>query len=582
MGSNVRETCERIINLAIEISALGRSLKDHHGSGADTEELGSCYKRLKAEIEDLDGFAAHSCGLQKSCHILASTLLLRISLSEHTARYAEGFLECIWSHDSLKALDDRIDGLGRELRRLQGSDSVDRSRSLWTSGEQVLPRAGLTYDGTQRLASLYADDDNDEGEASEADIQATLRNEDRTEMLQELFIESLAFPSMNDREIEVAEAHRRTFGWIFDDVSAPDLAEQATSSFVSWLATLNWGQLYWINGKAGSGKSTLLRFLARHVKTREALQQWAGNSDLIILSFFFWTGGTSIQRSEAGLLRLLLHQLLSQRREMIPWTFSRLWLPLQDTKTRVKMVLTWAVPELIRAFRIALRLVAEHAKICLFIDGLDEFDGSEDTVIDFVRSIVKNSSNVKVCVSSRPWAAFDKAFEHVPNMLLQDLTDADMRLYVRDKFLSNSKTMQIAHDSDLGPLYADIQRQANGVFLWTTLATQHVHANAEHGSSLETLQAAVSSLPSDLEDLFRYLLFANRSELALEEQSCLLRIIQAQDDVCSFTGDEEARYTSLPATSRFRGTNDRHSSPYSALRSGGNPSSLQQPSRRIA
>jgi hypothetical protein len=42
-------------------------------------------------------------------------------------------------------------------------------------------------------------------------------------------------------------------------------------------------------------------------------------------------------------------------------------------------------------------------KICLLVDGLDEFDDDHGEIIQFFKRVVDSSKNdVKVCVSSRP------------------------------------------------------------------------------------------------------------------------------------------------------------------------------------
>jgi len=74
-------------------------------------------------------------------------------------------------------------------------------------------------------------------------------------------------------------------------------------------------------------------------------------------------------------------------------------------------------------------------KICLLVDGLDEFDGDHGEIIQFFKRVVDSSKNdVKVCVSSRPWAVFEEAFNNILSLKLQDLTLSDMNQYVDDKF----------------------------------------------------------------------------------------------------------------------------------------------------
>jgi len=64
------------------------------------------------------------------------------------------------------------------------------------------------------------------------------------------------------------------------------------------------------------------------------------------------------------------------------------------------------------------------------------------SIIHFFKDLVegKNSSRIKICLSSRPWEVFEKAFEtSVPNLKLQDLTFQDMYRYVDDYLQSNER-----------------------------------------------------------------------------------------------------------------------------------------------
>ena len=129
--------------------------------------------------------------------------------------------------------------------------------------------------------------------------------------------ESLSFPVMTDREDGIAEAELTTFGWIFEK---PRSEKRPWSSFQEWLSSGE--SLYWVSGKAGSGKSTLMKHLFNHGRCREALTAWAGDTPLVIASFFFWYSGSGLQKSQIGLLRALLYQCLIDHRELIPMVLA--------------------------------------------------------------------------------------------------------------------------------------------------------------------------------------------------------------------------------------------------------------------
>ena len=113
-------------------------------------------------------------------------------------------------------------------------------------------------------------------------------------------LKSLVFHGIKLREEQIHRAHAKTFAWIFQDSTTP---------FKRWL-TSNDG-IFWVNGKAGSGKSTLMKFLATHGRTKTLLRQWSGSVNLIVASFYFWTAGHDAQKSQLGLMKSLLYQILS-------------------------------------------------------------------------------------------------------------------------------------------------------------------------------------------------------------------------------------------------------------------------------
>jgi hypothetical protein len=224
-------------------------------------------------------------------------------------------------------------------------------------------------------------------------------------------LESFRFPSMGDREAAVAEAHQETFEWIFKDLTAT--SERSWSNFSEWLKTGT--DIYWIQGKAGSGKSTLVRFIMAHPKTREYLSSWSQNGTADAVTFFFWKGDMSEQRSLVGLLRSLLWEALSNRTERIPHGFPEDWNRLYTLQENdLPLILdTWTIKRLQNAFRNLVKQANEHSKFCFSIDDLDELEGDQSDHAGIVRFIESFSalSFVKFCVSSRPWPVFSQFFE---------------------------------------------------------------------------------------------------------------------------------------------------------------------------
>ena len=280
-------------------------------------------------------------------------------------------------------------------------------------------------------------------------------------------------------------------------------SKQSQSSFAEWL---EYGHgVFWIAGKAGSGKSTLMKFLEDDPDTQGYLKRWAKDMALISASYFFWNSGDELQKSSAGLLRSLLHFVLSHNKQLIPVAFSERWfecgcqLRLPDDG--------WTLTELLKAFKQLLAQDVLPAKFCFLIDGLDEFNGDHNAIVKLLRKIPK-SSNVKICVSSRPLLIFEEAFGSGPNMMLQDLTHNDIYNYVSNKLEQHPRILELkVEDPKEAPaLVEEIVSRASGVFLWVKLAVRSLLEGLRNYDSVMDLQTSLHRLPTELESLYLHML----------------------------------------------------------------------------
>lgn len=117
-----------------------------------------------------------------------------------------------------------------------------------------------------------------------------------------------------------------------------------------------------------------------------------------------------MEKSLEGLLRSMLVEILSAepaaadalveelaREEIKLPAVSRLANERLDTQRLLKLLEHLVQPGLLKN------------KFCLFIDGVDEYDGSPQNMCDLINSIAL-ANNVKICASSRPWNQFEAAF----------------------------------------------------------------------------------------------------------------------------------------------------------------------------
>ncbi|KAH6702908.1 hypothetical protein BKA61DRAFT_494586 [Leptodontidium sp. MPI-SDFR-AT-0119] len=342
----------------------------------------------------------------------------------------------------------------------------------------------------------------------------------------EAILSSLRYPTITERFEEVAEAHEQTFDWIFEHRSVDD--KVPWDDFVHWLE--HGDGIYWINGKAASGKSTLMKYIYQSPKTRKYLTEWASGTVLRRAGFFFWNSGTKEQRTQAGLLRSLLHDVLQQAPNLIPVVLPSQWASQYASKTDMAVVSSvdsWSLKTLSIAFQVLVSQTEIPMKLCLFIDGLDEYDGSDLDIAKLFGDVVV-STHVKVCTSSRPHVVFEDAFSKRPQLRLQDLTSNDIRRYVLDRLVGDPMMEQMAckEPARCTELVSEIVGNADGVFLWVTLVVTSLLNGLANGDRISHLQKRLKTLPKDLTALYKHMVLMI-DEVYQEEASQIYQIIYA-------------------------------------------------------
>ncbi|MCJ1431082.1 hypothetical protein MMC27_000432 [Xylographa pallens] len=332
--------------------------------------------------------------------------------------------------------------------------------------------------------------------------------------------DSLKFPTMQDRQEDIPEAHKDTFNWIFDD---DQLETRVWDSFHNWLRTGD--GIYWINGKAGSGKSTLMKYLYQDPRTWDALGEWSGKRRLVKAGFFFWNSGTALQKTQEGLLRGVLLDVLRQCPSLI-----EVVIPDQCTRATYMSICEgdyqWSQSQLKRAFHNLLCHKKTSIRIFLLIDGIDEYEGDYGELADLLKAAA--SPSVKIAISSRPYNIFEDAFGDLPRMRLQDLTRRDITAYVDGTLGKNERMMKlIRKDPERAPqLVNEITEKASGVFLWVVLVVKSLLNGLRNHDKIQDLQSRLLLLPADLEALYKHML-GHIDPLYRFQRSQFLQIMQA-------------------------------------------------------
>ena len=339
---------------------------------------------------------------------------------------------------------------------------------------------------------------------SDQHYQVPTMSKARSERLQQAFRANLYYSAMDDRQSRIAEAHGRTFRWLFSDEAVG--TTRKWSSFTEWLASDT--QLYWITGKAGSGKSTLMKFIGSYrtedheesIAYRRLLGDWAGDTPLVVVSFYFWASGATIDSSKEGLLRSVLYQILQRCPNIVSSVAPHTWeaMSLFDTPP-----CSYSLEELYQMLINAVKHLHGDHKLCFFVDGLDEFDGDVRDLVKLFQSVL-GFKNTKLCAASRPWTVFEDAFQNRPSLMLQDLSYPDIQIYVTSSLGEDDgfKRLQEREPHYADELIEEIIGKAAGVFLWVHLVIRSLLTGMSNDDRIIDLRRRLDQLPPDLEQLY--------------------------------------------------------------------------------
>ncbi|KAK2613538.1 hypothetical protein N8I77_000445 [Diaporthe amygdali] len=328
------------------------------------------------------------------------------------------------------------------------------------------------------------------GTVAQEQIDPYIRNvEELISQKKESILRSLYYEQLREREFAITDAHTKTFQWVF--------GANTKFRFREWLREKN--GIYWIAGKAGSGKSTLMKYIIEQHATNKALREWAGSAQLVIARHFFWSPGTAIQKSQEGLFRAILFQILSQRPEIIEKVCAeRFRAPYAESFG------PWSRRQLMQALESLGAIDDPRFRTCVFIDGLDEYQGDHTELMQIIQRIGSHP-HVKICAASRPWLDFMDAFDSSPwKLYVHELTQQDMYYFVKDTLCESPKFKRLQSSNKFAApeLIEEITKKAQGVFLWTFLVVQSLLRGLRDEDGISELRRRVQLLPTDLSDYF--------------------------------------------------------------------------------
>ena len=450
-----------------------------------------------------------ACQSQLSLRLL-QYLTLRFDMANTSLeqRYSKIVEVLTISEDRVRTIEEQNQSISRSLEasQLQAEDYHEQTiAALLTreDGEVKFirpkdPQKAHIYNGPQKLLTLRT-------EPGSAPPAPTIQD---FKPMQERILRYLYHEELSHRYESVNETHAKTYEWIFQKPTTQS-PQVRWSPFPQWLE--KGSGCYWINGKAGSGKSTLAKFICEDPRTVAALDKWAksANRELCYASFFFWNLGSWIQRSQAGLIRSLLFYLLRDRRHLISVIMPELWSISNNKHPRDGP----STIELLRWLRRLPNIIDSKYRICFLIDGIDEYDGDFNDIIDIIESLSSNE-HIKFIISSRPIPSCVDAFDNCPSLRLQDLTMGDIITYTSDILRTR---LEKRHGEVWKEIVDQIGEKSCGVFLWVVLVVRSVLVGLQNWDSLNEILQRLDELPSDLKDLYAHIL--KRMPLSYRQQA---------------------------------------------------------------
>ncbi|KAK5069790.1 hypothetical protein LTR51_008104 [Lithohypha guttulata] len=291
------------------------------------------------------------------------------------------------------------------------------------------------------------------------------------EARQDVALRGLYYELMNSRRNQIVSAGHATCSWIF------------RTNFLAWLYDDK--PIFWLSGKPGSGKSTLMKYLSHAAALQQALPHVA-TSWHVSAFFFDFRQATEIGNNVEGLIRSILYQVLDE---------------VQKKNIGFASPLCSKYPSLDELRDILLQIFHTlDYHFLILIDGLDEFSGNARTMIEFLSGLQDNS-RIKLCIASRPTPLIKLLFEQmaVPELQVSAYNMPGINRYI-DTTIEQFKP--VLDPLKLPNLNHELQRRADGVFLWVCLAIEDVLLACAEGASPMEVFHRINAIPDEISTLY--------------------------------------------------------------------------------
>ena len=233
----------------------------------------------------------------------------------------------------------------------------------------------------------------------------------------------------------------------------------------------------------------------------------------ITLHFFFdFRGGKDINNNFEGLLRSLLCQLIRS----VPQLDE-----LELDAGGHDSISDWPEYRLRDALRRSLEKASQG--VCIFVDGLDEYEGDVLVLIRFLKSLASSQYPLtKICISSRPEPISSQLLQDLPNLSMPEHNASGVRSYCLQTLQDLDSAVR--YDSDISQLSRSIAERAEGMFLWARFALDELTRGYCESEDMDELTERLERIPQDIEEVYDRML-ARLEAPAKEECMIMLQLV---------------------------------------------------------